>query len=358
MVKISRCYIYDFLKIFVAVVMLLPFTQWAHSATQVDRVAAKVQNIKGDVFYIRKSQKQVLERESKIYEGDTVLTEATGRVKLLMSEGGNEVVLGASTQLIIERVGSVSSGETGTQLSLKEGKVRSTVHKKYSGEGSDVFQVTTPNAVAGVRGTVFVVSFDRNNLISRIATESGKVDWSSLGKKELVSAGMFSSASPTRVSPPEKIKNNPEMMQELQDFKEEVQEPKQVNSEYSSNQSQEIYIDSEGNEIRVEKAMPENNGEGRSIASVPESDALNMDNNTENFSKTSTVLSSQKVSVDVKLTDATLSPVVVSAPIINTQGRVVGNVPGLNVESVKDLNNLAQKNANNSLPATVGIGIK
>jgi hypothetical protein len=116
------------------------------------------------------------EKGAVFFEGETIQTKDGARVKLKFDEGGkdggNEVVLGANTTMLVDRAGG--AGKVGTSLTLKSGQVRSQVNHKYSGEGSDVFEVRTPNAVAGVRGTNFFVGVDRAGN-STVAVSHGSV---------------------------------------------------------------------------------------------------------------------------------------------------------------------------------------
>jgi len=129
----------------------------------------------------------------KFFVGDTFVTGGDGRVKLRFAEGGpagkNEVVIASSSRLFIEKAGSQASGKSGTSLALTEGSIRSNVKKTYSGEGEDVFKVRTPNAVAGVRGTIFLMNFDKKSQASTLLTQKGKVEFAIGATKSMVGAG-------------------------------------------------------------------------------------------------------------------------------------------------------------------------
>lgn len=155
--------------------------------------AGKILKIKGSVFIeVGKNKKAAVEGD-KFFVGDTFSTGTDGRAKLQFAEGGpagkNEVVVASSTRLLIEKAGSAASGKTGTSLALVEGSIRSNVKKKYSGEGEDVFKVKTPNAVAGVRGTIFMLNFDKKSQSSTLLTQKGKVEFAMGERKAFVGAG-------------------------------------------------------------------------------------------------------------------------------------------------------------------------
>ncbi|MEO5668954.1 MAG: FecR domain-containing protein [Bdellovibrionota bacterium] len=136
---------------------------------------AEVINIRGQVEVLSKSgQLRVLSKGSELHEMETVVTGQDGRAKILFIEGKNEVVVGTQSRLQIQIAG-VSEAKPGTSLFLESGEVRSSVNRKYSGEGKDVFEVHTPNAVAGVRGTIFHVGYDVRQNSTVVATLRGLV---------------------------------------------------------------------------------------------------------------------------------------------------------------------------------------
>ncbi len=180
---------------------LIPSLSQAASPPEAGRIVL----VKGDVFILSAKDKSVVadpsgkrgrstQKGSLFFEGETIQTKDGARVKLLFLEGGNEIVLGSNTSLVVERAGA---SKAGTELSLNQGTVRSTVNRKYSGQGGDIFEVKTPNSVAGVRGTVFNVAYDSKKNTTQVFTERGSVAVVNVGagakgKPILVNAGMFS----------------------------------------------------------------------------------------------------------------------------------------------------------------------
>lgn len=163
-------------------------------------VAGQIQLVKGQVFVLDGQSKVVADVEGKrerkvapgapFYVGETVVTRDGGRVKLQFVEGGNELVLGANTSLLIQRAGT-DAAHAGTTLDLARGEVRANVNRKYSGEGNETFEVKTKNAVAGVRGTIFVTRFDLKSNKSEVATLRGAVHVASMGPGGAMSAGVM-----------------------------------------------------------------------------------------------------------------------------------------------------------------------
>ncbi|MEO5667015.1 MAG: FecR domain-containing protein [Bdellovibrionota bacterium] len=233
--------------------------------------AGRAVKIVGEVSRYGDSKKsQPFAVGDSFFVGDIIETGPSGRVKLIMNEGGNEVVVGSSTRLVIERTGLQARGETaGTSLVLQQGQVRSVVNKKYSGIGQDVFEVKTPNAVAGVRGTIFLVSFDQKQFRSLLATERGSVIWQSQGKEILVNKGKFSTVIGKEILMPTAIESSPAVSSEVEAAKTEAShEGAALDSSANSSVSQSTSIDADGNEVVVEKTPQSSGLGGRAPASV------------------------------------------------------------------------------------------
>lgn len=204
------------------------FASFAGAALAAPAPAGTIKLIKGQVEIHDKASKVIadtngtggrkLEAGAPFYVGETVVTKADGRVKLEFVEGKNEVTLGTNTSLFIERASTSATAAAGTTLSLASGEVRSSVNHKYSGKGGDSYEVKTPNAVAGVRGTIFLARFNPMSGKSDIATERGLVAVKNLklgggaGREVVVKPGMFTSTTgATPPAPPAPITSNKEL---------------------------------------------------------------------------------------------------------------------------------------------------
>jgi hypothetical protein len=189
------------------------------SASASSQVAGKIVLSKGGVLVLDAKNKVVADPEGKrgrstkagseFFVGETIQTKEDGRVKLQFIEGNNEVVLGTATSLLVERAGGASKG---TSLNLARGEVRSNVKTKYSGSGSEVFEVKSANAVAGVRGTIFTTVLQKGNLI--MGVQKGSVALTALtsngerGPPVMVQAGFVVTAVAGTVSAPAPIASN------------------------------------------------------------------------------------------------------------------------------------------------------
>jgi hypothetical protein len=141
---------------------------------------------------------------SKIFEGDTVISGADSRAKIVMSDR-NTINISPDTKLQIEKYANdAASGQKTVQLNLVEGKVRNNVEQTYDGAKS-TFQIKSPTAVAGVRGTQFLASYSSATQITSIVAFKGAVTLASInpagqviGKPVLITKGHSSQTSPNQ----------------------------------------------------------------------------------------------------------------------------------------------------------------
>jgi hypothetical protein len=123
----------------------------------------------------------------EVFSGDRLVTGEKSRLKVLLSD---DVILalGSRTEVLVDKhLFDPKSGARSTRLDLLRGTLRSLVQKLVAGSRAD-FEVKTTNAVAGVRGTEFVVVADEQE--TRLYTYSGEVELSGgRGERVLVAAG-------------------------------------------------------------------------------------------------------------------------------------------------------------------------
>jgi hypothetical protein len=159
---------------------------------------------------------RVLQQGAEIFEKDTLVTGHDGRARIRFLEGGNEVIVGARSRLFVESA-SVNPSRARTTLYLESGEVRSHVKRKYSGKNGEVFEVRTPNTIAGVRGTVFQVSY--RNASTLVATVEGRVAVQAGGSAPaLVSAGQFTLTVKGMLQNVRPIERDPVIKKQLQNF--------------------------------------------------------------------------------------------------------------------------------------------
>lgn len=109
---------------------------------------------------------------STISAGDTVISGADSRAKIAMQDRNIITVL-PNSKLVIEEYKSTDKDKN-VRLSLLEGKVRNDVKEKYDND-KNKFQIRTPTAVAGVRGTKFITSYAIDTKTTEVITLKGEV---------------------------------------------------------------------------------------------------------------------------------------------------------------------------------------
>lgn len=131
--------------------------------------------VKGSVKVISGKDKStnIAKVGSKVFSGDTIVTEKDSRAKIVMADR-NVLQLSPDTKFEITnyKTSEVESERT-AQLALMQGKVRAQVEQKYGEKNK--FEMRTPTAVAGVRGTQYVVQYNPTTAMTSIMVMSGKV---------------------------------------------------------------------------------------------------------------------------------------------------------------------------------------
>lgn len=172
--------------------------------------------VKGSVKILKKDDTTTDARiSSKVFPEDTVVTGKDSRAKIVMSDRNIINVL-PDTKLRIDQYIN-NEKEKNVRLSLIQGKVRNNVEQKYDNQ-KNRFEVKTATAVAGVRGTQFITSFDKQTNKTEIVTLKGEVAFQGLDAKSnkltepvVVKKGETSQnqeagappATPTRIDPVE-----------------------------------------------------------------------------------------------------------------------------------------------------------
>lgn len=119
--------------------------------------------------------------------GDRLVTGKKARIKILFSDDSLLTVGGKTELIITEHLFDAKAAKRQTIIELIKGKLRALVQKDVAGI-SGTFEVHTKNAVAGVRGTEFVIAARNDRL--RLWTISGSLELTdNHGQKKLVAAG-------------------------------------------------------------------------------------------------------------------------------------------------------------------------
>lgn len=110
----------------------------------------------------------------KVLPSDTVITAQDSRAKIEMVDK-NVINITPETNVRIDKYEfDPAQKKKNVLLNVLKGKIRSKVNQKYDGE-KNRFQVKTPSAVAGVRGTDFLASYDTSTQQTQVVTFEGEV---------------------------------------------------------------------------------------------------------------------------------------------------------------------------------------
>jgi hypothetical protein len=145
----------------------------------------KVKVIQGSVSIVHKDgKKTTVTKDTELAENDTVETAADGAA-VVHFDGGNKVHVHPDTAVEVKEFkDSKVEASRRALLYLIKGKIRNQVEQKYNGKTS-FYRVQTKSAVAGVRGTDFVVEqTEGSDLKTTIETLKGRVILSDLDEKE------------------------------------------------------------------------------------------------------------------------------------------------------------------------------
>lgn len=139
-------------------------------------VIGKVNVFKGQAWLKNElGQQRNVIQGMEVKENDTVITSNSGRIKIKLNNGNVVDILPNSIMKMTE----VNIEGQKTIIDLFKGKVRSKVNDKLKG-AENYFKVRTRSAVAGVRGTDFVVSYEvSQKSVTKVQTIEGAVELAS-----------------------------------------------------------------------------------------------------------------------------------------------------------------------------------
>lgn len=144
-----------------------------------NQVKAIISNVSGDAFVIRPDHKKPATPGIQLETADIIETSSGATVDLAI-KGFGIIKIGAQTKVKIHELISNKKADKAS-LSVERGDVASFIDRQNS---ESEFSIRTPTAVAGVRGTSFVVSVDNNK--SSIAVMDGSVALSQPGREEII----------------------------------------------------------------------------------------------------------------------------------------------------------------------------
>ncbi|MES2962325.1 MAG: FecR family protein, partial [Bdellovibrionota bacterium] len=197
----------------------------AVGASRADAACGTFEVAKGDIKVQSAGKVVPVSTGGKICSGDTVISGSDSRAKIKMADG-NELNISPDSKIVIEDYQyDKADNKKKVLLNILKGKVRATTREDnmYTDKAKDgqanTFQIRTKSAVAGVRGTDFLTSFDPSTNKTGVVTFKGKVEFGSVGKDGKVSnsvqvtAGLSTSMvggqapEPPKPVPPSELKS-------------------------------------------------------------------------------------------------------------------------------------------------------
>lgn len=153
---------------------MAPFGQCETSSPAQHVVVASV---KGEASLIREGQSTAIKAGDQVREGDQIRTAADGTVDLVVNNVAGYRALPSSESSV------KNADPRSTDLSVTKGKIVVNL-SKLSKDSS--FQVTTPTAIAAVRGTQFSCSANPGDGGASFAVREGVVEVKTFGTGESV----------------------------------------------------------------------------------------------------------------------------------------------------------------------------
>lgn len=149
------------------------------------RIVGNVKVMRGSVSIVHADgKKNTVEGETKLRETDTVEASNDGAA-LIKFDGGNKLHVHPDTVVQVKEYKDAQEPSSRRALlQLIKGKIRNQVEQKYNGKTS-YYKVYTAGAVAGVRGTDFVMEHhEGKRLETKAETLSGRVTLATLDEKQ------------------------------------------------------------------------------------------------------------------------------------------------------------------------------
>ncbi len=123
-----------------------------------------------------------------VARGDELRTGSTGHLKVVFQDS-SVLNLSDGTRVIVDdQIFSPDEGRFWSAVRMVQGKVRAVVSDYYRQAGAS-YEIETPTAVAGVRGTTFLVTYNPTTDTTEVVGIDGQVEVHSLADR--LAAGVF-----------------------------------------------------------------------------------------------------------------------------------------------------------------------
>lgn len=157
---------------FVALLVFSARTLWAQEV-------GTIASLEGQAEIGRDGGWQAATVGAAIHEHDELRTGTPGRLRIVFQDDSVVTVSDNSHLVIDEQVFVPERGAARSLLNLVRGKLSSVVGEYYHGTANK-YEVKTPTAVCGVRGTEFVVKYNIDTDVTEVVGLSGQVEVHSL----------------------------------------------------------------------------------------------------------------------------------------------------------------------------------
>ncbi len=168
--------------------LLISYFFFLSSFAMAAEAVGKFTRVEGKVDILREGAFPAItvKAQDKVYPGDIVRTKSASKAEIIFKDN---TVLQIAQRSRID-ISEYYSGDTSKSvIKLSRGQVKAVVDKNVTkrislAPDANRFEIRTPNAVAGVRGTEFHVAYDRN--VTTVLLKEGKVCVSNLKAPENV----------------------------------------------------------------------------------------------------------------------------------------------------------------------------
>lgn len=151
--------------------LLLTFLNYLPAQAQ--KVSGVMMVVKGDIKVTVGGKTEPAKVGRKVSAGDIIVSGPDSRAKIVMADK-NVINVSPDSKIVIEKYENDGKDKKNVELNVVYGKVRASVEQKYDGEKSK-FNIKTPSAVAGVRGTDFMAGYNPQTKVTQVVTFSGTV---------------------------------------------------------------------------------------------------------------------------------------------------------------------------------------
>jgi ferric-dicitrate binding protein FerR (iron transport regulator) len=188
-------HLWAFIFLFVAVVP--PAILWADDAGQNQQVQLFVAQVQGKLFVVHNGTQHQANPPEPLAESDEIKTDANSK-GYLEFQNGSVVEVGPNSDTTVSQL-DTSGDDFKARFLLAWGKLKAQVKKLTTSNSS--FEVEAGGVVAGVRGTVFGVDYDKTQKKVDAQTFEGSIFTRAGGKEQVVEKGYGLAVQKTGFSP-------------------------------------------------------------------------------------------------------------------------------------------------------------